>query len=169
MRAAYALMTLGVCLLITALMMPSEANEGAEELQLASLAHLAAQTAVERLQGGEIIDCPGCDLSGADLSHTCVKEKNLAGAKFDNAVALYMCMSYANFSGASFRNTDLTGANLAHSDLSGADLTGAKLDITSLKGADLASVKGLTQDQLDVACADEDTKLPPGLNPQFCI
>ena len=78
MRAAYALMTLGVCLLITALMMPSEASEGAKELQLAS-AHLAAQTAVERLQGGEIIDCPGCDLSGADLSHTCVKEKNLAG------------------------------------------------------------------------------------------
>ena len=78
-------------------------------------------------------------------------------------------MSYANFSGASFRNADLTGANLAHSDLSGADLTGAKLDIASLKGADLGSVKGLTQDQLDVACADEDTKLPPGLNPQFCI
>ncbi len=80
-----------------------------------------------------------------------------------------MCMSYANFSGDSFRNTDLTGANLAHSYLSGADLTGAKLDIASLKGADLASAKGLNQDQLDVACADQDTKLPPGLTPQFCI
>jgi uncharacterized protein YjbI with pentapeptide repeats len=169
MRAAYALMTLGVCLLITALTMPLQAGEGAEGRQFASLAHSSSQTAIERLQAGEIIDCPGCDLRGADLSHTCAKEKNLAGAKFDDAIALYMCMSYANFSGASFQNTDLTGANLAHSNLSGADLTGAKLDIASLKGADLATVKGLTQDQLDTACADEDTKLPAGLNPEFCI
>ncbi len=62
MRAAYALMTLGVCLLITALMMPSEASEGAKELQLAS-AHLAAQTAVERLQAAKsliarVVTCP---------------------------------------------------------------------------------------------------------------
>jgi uncharacterized protein YjbI with pentapeptide repeats len=169
MRAVFALIGLGVCLLITALTMPLLAGEGLEGRQFASLAHSPSQTAIERLQAGEIIDCPGCDLRGADLSHTCVKEKNLAGAKFDDAIALYMCMSYANFSGASFRNTDLTGANLAHSDLTGADLTGAKLDIASLKGADLATVKGLTQDQLDTACADEDTKLPAGLKPEFCI
>jgi uncharacterized protein YjbI with pentapeptide repeats len=48
---------------------------------------------IERLQASEIIDCLGCDLSGADLSHKCVKEKNLAGAKFNDATALYMCMS----------------------------------------------------------------------------
>jgi uncharacterized protein YjbI with pentapeptide repeats len=162
-------MTLGACLLITALTMPLLAGEDLAGRQLASLAHPASQTAIERLQAGEIIDCPGCDLRGADLSHTCVKEKNLAGAKFDDAIALYMCMSYANFSGASFQNTYLTGTNLVHSDLSGADLTGAKLDIASLKGAELATVKGLTQDQLDTACANEDTKLPAGLNPEFCI
>jgi len=148
--------------------MAQEAGNDAQFASLRSTAETGALTPVERLQAGEIIDCPGCDLSGADLSHTCVKEKNLSGANFDNAVALYMCMSYANFTNASFRNADLTGVNLAHSDLSGADLTGAKLDIASLKGANLATAKGLTQAQMDVACSDEETRLPDGLTPEFC-
>ena len=176
MRTAYALMTLGVCLIVLALMMPSMAGENAVSGQMVTALAAPDETPViqtlsplERLQAGEIIDCPGCDLSRVDLSHTCVKEKNLAGAKFDDSVAVYMCMSYANFAGASFRNTDLTGANLGHSDLSGADLTGAKLDIASIKGAALSTARGLTQGQLDVACADETTKLPEGLTPNFCI
>lgn len=168
MRAAYALIGLGVLMIVLAFMMPSVAQEETGP-QLASLARDGSATVIQRLQAGEVLDCLGCDLSGADLSHTCVKEKNLAGAKLDDVDAHYMCMSYANFSGTSFRNADLTGANLGHSDLSGADLTGATLDITSLLGADLSTVKGLTQEQLDVACADEATKLPQGFTAHTCI
>ena len=37
--------------------------------------------AVARIHGG-IVDCPGCNLAGADLTTTCVKAKNLTGANF---------------------------------------------------------------------------------------
>ena len=48
------------------------------------------------------------------------------------------------------------------------DLTGAKTSITSFLGTDLTHVKGLTQSQLDVACGDAATKLPPGLKVHTC-
>lgn len=131
-------------------------------------ASAADYKAVGRIQAGEH-DCPACDLSGSDLSNTCVKSGNLTGANFAKVTAQYMCMSQANFTNVSFKDADLTGANLAHSNLTGADLTGATLDITSLKGADLSGAKGLTQAQLDVACSDSATKLPSGLKAKTCM
>lgn len=170
MRAAYALIALSVMLAITALMLPVLAQDRAATGQLALLAPQAAGalSPLDRIKAGEI-NCPGCDLSGADLSHQCVKEGDLRGANFDRVTAHYMCMSYANFAGATFRGADLTGVNLSHSDLSGADLSGAKLDIALLKGADLSAAKGLTQAQLDTACSDADTKLPEGFTPRTCL
>lgn len=113
-------------------------------------------------------DCPHCNLAGADLTNTCVKNGNLEGADFDRARAVLMCMSYADFKGATFRNADLSAANLAHANLDGADLTGADLTVTSLKGTDLTRVKGLTQAQLDQACGDAETKVPPGMKVKTC-
>jgi uncharacterized protein YjbI with pentapeptide repeats len=123
--------------------------------------------AVARIHGG-IVDCVGCNLEGADLTNTCVKEHNLTGANFDGANATLMCMSFANFTDVSFRGTELSGANLAGARMDGADLTGAKTSITSFLGTDLTKVKGLTQAQLDVACSDTATKLPPGLHIHTC-
>jgi uncharacterized protein YjbI with pentapeptide repeats len=113
-------------------------------------------------------DCPHCMLAGADLSNQCVKQGNLAGADFDHAKAVLMCMSFANFKHATFRGTDLSGANLAHAELDGADFTGAVLSATSFKGTDLTRTKGLTQQQLDAACGDADTKAPAGLAVKAC-
>ena len=113
-------------------------------------------------------DCPRCELSGADLSNTCVKNGNLTGADFDGANLTLMCMSYADFSGATFRGTDLAAANLAHARLDGADFSGADLTITSFKGTDLTLARGLTQAQLDKACGDADTKAPAGLTVPAC-
>jgi uncharacterized protein YjbI with pentapeptide repeats len=113
-------------------------------------------------------DCPHCDLAGADLTNQCVKRGNLEGANFSGARLVLMCMSYADFRGASFRNTDLAGANLAHARLDGADLTGANLSIASIKGTDLTHAIGLSQAQLDRACADTETKLPRGLRAKTC-
>ncbi len=123
--------------------------------------------AVARIHAA-IVDCPGCNLAGADLSNTCVKAHDLHGADFDGATAVLMCMSYANFSNATFRATDLSAANLAHADLDGADLTGAIMDITSIKGTDLTSTRGLTQKQLDQACGDAETRVPAGLKVRLC-
>lgn len=122
--------------------------------------HAADPAAVAKIHGG-IVSCVGCNLAGADLTNTCVKEHDLHGANFDGANATLMCMSFANFTNASFRGTELSGANLAGAKLDGADLTGAKTSITSFLGTDLTKVIGLTQQQLDVACGDAKTKLPP--------
>src|SRR5579875_3646787 len=108
-------------------------------------AQAADAAAVARIHGG-IVDCVACDLRGAAL----------------------MCMSFANFTNASFRGTELSGANLAGAKLDGADLTGAKTSITSFLGTDLRHVKGLTQAQLDIACGDDKTLLPPGLKIHTC-
>jgi len=127
----------------------------------------ADAAAVAKIHGG-IVDCVACDLRGADLMNTCVKEHDLHGADFDGADATLMCMSFANFTNASFRGTDLSAANLAGAKMDGADLTGAKLDITSFLGTDLSRTKGLTQAQIDVACSDDKTKLPAGLKIHVC-
>lgn len=134
---------------------------------LAGGALAADPAAVAKIHGG-IVDCVGCDLRGADLSNTCVKEHDLHGADFTGANATLMCMSFADFTGVSFRNTELSGANLAGAKMDGADLTGATTSITSFLGTDLRHVKGLTQKQLDVACGDTATRLPPGLKIHTC-
>jgi len=127
----------------------------------------ADPVAVAKIKSG-IVDCVGCNLAGADLADTCVKEHDLHGADFTGADASLMCMSFADFTGVSFRNTELSGANMSGAKMDGADLTGAKTSITSFLGTDLRHVKGLTQKQLDVACGDSTTKLPPGLHVHTC-
>ena len=136
-------------------------------LLLALPARAADPAAVAKIHGG-IVDCIGCDLRGADLTNTCVKEHDLHGADFTGANATLMCMSFANFTGVSFRGTELSGANLAGAKMDGADVTGAGMSITSFLGTDLRHVKGLTQKQLDVACGDAATQLPPGLHVHTC-
>src|SRR3569833_2059028 len=123
--------------------------------------------AVARLEGG-IVDCPSCQLQGANLFNTCVKAKNLRGANFEGANAALMCMSFADFRGANFRGTILDAANMASAKLDGADMTGARTRITSFLGTDLTRVKGLTQSQLDAACGDAKTKVPAGMKVHFC-
>ena len=100
----------------------------------------------------------------ADLSKAELDYANLAGAR----------LAFANLSGGSLFSTDLSSArmalanlsnavlddaNLTDSELYGADLCGARLYGTNLSGADLshrgqAPVTGLTQLQLDCACAN---------------
>ena len=133
----------------------------------AAPAQAADAAAVAKIHGG-IVDCVACDLSGADLTNTCVKEHDLHDADFDGANATLMCMSFANFTNASFRGTELSGANLAGAKMDGANMTGAKTSITSFLGTDLRHVRGLTQAQLNVACSDDKTMLPPGLKIHTC-
>jgi uncharacterized protein YjbI with pentapeptide repeats len=132
-----------------------------------ALSLAADPSAVASIKAGHH-DCARCNLAGADLSNQCVKYGNLEGADFSHAKLFLMCMSYADFRGASFRGTDLSGANLAHAKLDGADFSGAQLTITSFKGTDLSRAKGLTQKQLDQACGDAATISPAGLHVKTC-
>ena len=54
-----------------------------------------------------------------------------------------------------FENRKSQYLDLRNTNLQGADLGGAQL-----QGADLATVENLTQDQINQACTDENTKLP---------
>ena len=72
----------------------------------------ADAAAVAKIHGG-IVDCVGCNLAGAELSNTCVKDHDLPARTSPTPMRRLMCMSFANFTGGSFRGAELAGANLA--------------------------------------------------------
>lgn len=98
------------------------------------------------------------DLSEFDLTKANLQEAILLGADLQRAV-----LEGANLKGANLGNqTDFPGGGgitLSH----GSNLRDAKLRNTILDGADLRGVQHLTQDQIDEACVDKQTKLPRGL------
>jgi uncharacterized protein YjbI with pentapeptide repeats len=130
----------------------------------------------------------GADLTGADLSKALGSRADFEGAKLARAT-----LSKGEFPRAIFAGADLTGAdlskaefgraalrdailegadlsyaNLARADLgaarlAGADLTGIYTLLTRVEGTDLSGATGLSQQQLDIACGDAETKLPEGL------
>ncbi len=66
------------------------------------------------------------------------------------------------------RRANLTEANPQGADLLGANLQGAymrraNLQRANLQGAYLRLAEELTQKQVDSACGDAETKLPPGM------
>ena len=63
-------------------------------------------------------------------------------------------LTKANLRGANLAGAYLRGANLAGADLRGADLTRA-----DLRGADLTVAEGVSQEQINEALGDKDTKL----------
>lgn len=89
---------------------------------------------------------------GVQWEDACLDDIDLTAANF----------SSANLAGASLRNATLYRCNLTGANLTAADLTGASLEKTNLSGAVLLGTRGLTQDQLDSACA-HDKRSPPRL------
>jgi uncharacterized protein YjbI with pentapeptide repeats len=81
----------------------------------------------------------------------------------------------ATFKDANLTHANLQEANLQEASFSGADLTAARLDgadihHTVFQGTKLSGAVGLTQAQLDTACVDQLTTLPPNLSrPAPCI
>jgi uncharacterized protein YjbI with pentapeptide repeats len=65
---------------------------------------------------------------------------------------------------ANLFRADLMGANLTGANLTGADLREADLFGADLSGADL-STASLTQEEVEPAIGDENTRLPAELNP----
>ena len=110
----------------------------------------------------------GSNLSGADLSGARFVDAELSGADLsdvyaDRPVFARARLRWATLHYAIFINADLSGADLSHADLFGAtlrsaDLSGATLQLADLTGAHLSQVDGLTQDELDKACASSGNK-----------
>jgi hypothetical protein len=119
------------------------AHLGGAQLQKADLREAQLQKArlwKARLQGA---DLRGAQLQGAHLSRAQLQEAYLSKARLQGA--------------------DLRGAQLQKADLGEAQLQKAYLLEAQLQGTDLTAVANLTQDQLNTACIDENTKLPEGL------
>ena len=85
---------------------------------------------VEAFKADLTKDCPGCDLSGANLRFRDLTGANLAGAKLTGANLLGAKLARSNCA-----NCDLEGANLKRADLTAANLTGARLTRANLHTA----------------------------------
>lgn len=97
--------------------------------------------------------CSG--LVGVNLSGAFLEGANLANASLSNAKLCGSELVMANLSDAFLKNADLSGANLLNTNLSGAKLCYPC-------NGNRSPVKGLTQEQLNQACADLNN--PPRLH-----
>ena len=88
---------------------------------------------------------------------------NLQGANLVNANLQLAILTNTNL-----QEANLYQANLQEANLINANLQGAILRKATLQGADLPNVLGLTQEQLDEACGDAETRLPSGLKVDPC-
>lgn len=91
-------------------------------------------------------DCPGCDLSEADLKHfgvgdSAIKAGDLRGVDLHGAYLLGAELSGADLRGADLRGATLGAARLSGALLQGADLSGAGGAFLRLDGADLSGAK----------------------------
>lgn len=126
------------------------------------------------------LDFSGCNFEGADLSDAALigsilrdahlykatlQGATLDGADLEKATLISADLSgvesavFANFTEALLRSANLSyakmqGANFRYARLEGADLTG-----TAFIGEGMPEAKGLTQEQIDLAKADENN--PP--------
>jgi len=57
---------------------------------------------------------------------------------------------------------------LSGGSFDGADFRDADMRRTMIGGVDLSEARGLTQEQIDDACADSRTRLPAGLTAKNC-
>jgi uncharacterized protein YjbI with pentapeptide repeats len=100
----------------------------------------------------------------AELQRSNFKGANLEGADFEKAE-----LGRAQFDDAVITGTNFLLANLARADLTSAkftgpiDFTNAFMFLTRIAGVDLSAATGLQQWQIDMACGDEQTRLPDGL------
>ncbi len=118
------------------------------------------------------------NFEGADLSGSDITISNLSSANLDKAIlhgaTLYgtnlerASMNRAGLSAVEGAVANFTNASLRRADLSHANMQGAKFRHAELEGADLTGTvfieggleaNGLTQNQIDLAKADENT--PP--------
>ena len=103
------------------------------------------------------------DLTDADLWHADLEGANLKFAILRKTFLVGTILKDADLCKADLGEATLTGAKLKGANLEHADLTGANLE-----HADLTDARGLVQNQLDFACGDNQTQLPPKLTVKAC-
>ncbi|WOS61367.1 pentapeptide repeat-containing protein [Sinorhizobium fredii] len=145
------------------------ANLEKATLVRASLAGAKADKANFSRVEGYRGDFSGISAEGALFVSSELQRADFTGARLTGADFEKAELGRANFGKAVVTGTRFSVANLSRADLSGAvfegpiDFDRAFLFLTRIEGLDLSAAKGLTQDQVDLACGDAATKLPAGL------
>lgn len=145
------------------------------------LSQAERDTIAARVRSGA--NCTRCDLFQINLSYQALANRNFSGSRIRQAEFSLATADGANFNGANLSLTNFFGARLSHADLrdtnlegatlvgaylGGARMQGAVLTGANLSGAELADAVGLSQAQLNSACGDATTTLPPGLTLPRC-
>lgn len=108
-----------------------------------------------KIEGNFAANLRNANLSGADLSKGYVNGADLSGAN----------LSGANLGGASIPGVgDLVGTGIYRARLAGANVHGANFTRARVSDTDLREVRGLTQEQVDVATGNSGTQLPDNLH-----
>jgi uncharacterized protein YjbI with pentapeptide repeats len=103
------------------------------------------------------------DMSKAEMSRTDFTGADFTGTNLQKAELGRAVLAEALLDGADMTRAEIARAVFAGASLKGTDMTGAYAYLTHFEAADLTQVKGLTQEQLEVACGDDKTRLPEGL------
>ena len=106
----------------------------------------------------------------ANLQKANLNEANMEGANLTGANLQGATLHQVNLEHATLLFANLQGANLLLANLQSAYLANANIRQANLRGANLSTAAGLTQDQLNLACVDDATILPPSLyKPSPCL
>lgn len=111
------------------------------------------------------VDAPGADFQNAELQRSNFQNAKLAKADFTKAD-----LGRSQFDGADVSGDRFTLANVSRTDFRGAkfdapvDFDRAFFFLTRIEGVNLSKATGLVQWQIDMACGDQHTVLPSGLN-----
>lgn len=108
------------------------------------------------------------DFSGSRLRQADFSVATLDGSRFARANLSVLEAYGARFSKADFSGADLSEASFVGAWLGGATLAGASLKGANFSGAYLKTARGLTQAQLNTACGDGETEVPPGMRIPVC-
>lgn len=162
-----------------------------DEARLQDAVLVGAQLQEVHLEGAmlEGADLRGAHLQGVDLTRVQLQKANLRGVNLQslnlegaqlqganlslvnlqNAHLLSTKLQGSDLSRAQLQRAQLYGTELQGAKLSGAELHDAEMYKAQLQGTDVSKVVGLTQPQINQACIDSTTKLPPGIvRPQPC-
>lgn len=122
---------------------------------------------------GDDVAMPRAVLEDATLTEAHLSNSKFSDADLSRADLSRAIFSNTDFKGARFDDADLTGASFQSGQFQNAKFGGAvmidtMLDNANFSGANLLTVQGLKQVQLDVACGDENTRLPTHLSLPYC-
>ncbi len=148
----------------------STANLEKAKLVRATLAGAIAKSAnFSRVEGHRAsfvrFSAERTSFTGAELQRADFSLARLIDVNFEKAE-----LGRARFTGARLESVRFSLANLSRVDFTGTSFAGstafdhAILFLTRIEGIDLSRATGLRQSQIDIACGDASTKLPPSLS-----